>query len=333
MIVPCERVKQDLVRISQAIADATFSAPRGQLVGPLKSSLGWHLMRIDGIEAKPARSLDQVRGELTTALTAAKRRAALSDFSARIEEEFDNGGTLADVAKELGLTIAQTQPLTADGAVYSKPGEQAPPVLARIIQTAFAMEGEGQPQLAEIEPGKTFLVFDVGSVALSAPAPLAEIKPGVAGDLALQKGSVAARAAADKVLAAARKGADLGAAMASIGIAMPPVDRVEMGREELARQGQQVPAPLALLFSMAEGTVKLLPGPRNRGFYIVALKDIVPGTVAAGDPLIAAAQRELGQVSGREYSEGLRRAIRAEVGVSRNETAISAVSRQLTGGN
>ncbi len=318
---------------SQAIAEATFAASRGKIAGPLKSSLGWHLMRIDGIDTKPARTLDQVRGELTTTLAAAKRRAALTDFSARIEEQFDNGGNLADVAKELGLTISQTQPLTADGAVYGKPGEQAPPVLARIIQTAFAMEGEGQPQLAEIEAGKTFLVFDVGSLAASAAAPLAEIKAGVAGDLALQKGSVAARVAADKVLAAARKGTDLGAAMAAIGVAMPPVDRVDMNREQLAANGQQVPAPLALLFSMAEGTVKLLPGPRNRGYYVVALKDIVPGNVAANDPVIAAAQRELGQLAGREYAEALRRAIRAEVGVSRNETAIGAVSRQLTGGN
>ncbi|HVR89618.1 MAG TPA: peptidyl-prolyl cis-trans isomerase [Novosphingobium sp.] len=322
-----------LTQSSQAVADATFATAKGKIAGPLKSSLGWHLMRIDGIEAKPARTLDEVRGELTTALAAEKRRTALTDFSARIEEEFDNGGTLADVAKELGLTISQTQPLTADGAVYGKPGEQAPEVLKLIIQTAFAMDSEGQAQLAEIVAGKTFLVFDVGSIAVSAPAPLAEIKAGVAGDLALQKGSVAARAAADKVLAAARKGTDLGAAMTAIGVAMPPVDRVDMGRQELAANGQQVPAPLALLFSMAEGTVKLLPGPRNRGYYVVSLKDIVPGTVAANDPVIAAAQRELGQLTAREYAEALRRAIRAEVGVSRNETAIGAVSRQLTGGN
>lgn len=318
---------------SQVVADATFSAARGQLAGPLKSGLGWHLMRVDAVEAKPGRTLDQVRGELVAALAVEKRRAALTDFSARIEEEFDNGGTLADVAKELGLTLSQTQPLTADGAVYGKPNERAPDVLVRIIQTAFAMDSEGQAQLAEIEAGKTFLVFDVNSIAASAPAPLAEIKAGVAADVALQKGSVAARAAAEKVLAAARKGTDLGAAMAAIGVAMPPVDRVEMGRQELAADGQQVPAPLALLFSMAEGTVKLLPGPRNRGFYVVALKDIVPGTVAADDPVIAAAQRELGQLMAREYAEALRRAIRTEVGVSRNETAIGAVSRQLTGGN
>lgn len=318
---------------SPAVTDAVFSAARGAVAGPVRSPLGWHLMRVDAIEVKAARSLDQARAELTTELAAAKRRAALVDFTTRIEDEFDNGSTLADVAKDLGVTFTETLPVTADGAVYGKPGETAPPILARVIQTAFAMESENQPQLAEIEAGKSFLVYDVTDITASAPAPLAEIRNDVTVDLQLEKGSALAKAAAEKVQAAVRKGTDLGAAMASLGVALPPVDRVDMGREELTARQQQVPPPLALLFSMAEGTTKTLEGPRNRGWYVVSLKDIVPGVVDPKDPLILVAQRELGRVAGREYSDQLRRAIRADVGVKRNETAIKAVSTQLTGGN
>lgn len=98
-------------------------------------------------------------------------------------------------------------------------------------------------------------------------------------------------------------------------------------------RGQQVPPPLALLFSMAEGTVKLLPAPQNRGWYVIALKDIVPGEVSANDPLIAQARRELGGVAGQEYASQLRRAIRDEAGIKRNATAIAAVRKQLDGSN
>lgn len=318
---------------SQAAADAAFAASRGALAGPAKSALGWHLMRVDGIEAKAGRSLDQVRAELTTQIAAEKRRTALSDFSARIEDEFDNGGTLSDIAKELSLTLVQSQPLTADGQIYGKPGEKAPAELARVIQTAFAMERENQPQLAEVEAGKKFLVYDVTTITAAAPAPLAEVSQSVAMELMLEKGAGAAKAAAEKVLGAARKGTDLAAAMASLGVALPPVDRIAMGREQLVARGQQVPPPLALLFSMAEGTVKLLPAPGNRGWYVVALKDIVPGIVAANDPLLASARQELGGLVGREYADQLRRAIRTEVGVERHETAIRSVSTQLNGGN
>lgn len=326
--------KEELASQSAAaVADAAFAAPRGGMAALARSGLGWHIIRVDAVEARAARSLADVRAELVTQLAAEKRRAALLDFTARIEEEFDNGGNLADVARELGVTPQLTAPITGDGQVYGKPGETAPPILARAVQAAFAMERENQPQLTEIEAGKTFLVFDVTQITASAPAPLAEVKDAVAVEYLLAKGATGARAAADKVVAATRKGADLAAAMAALGKSLPPVDRIEMSRPELMARGQQVPPPLALLFSMAEGTVKLLPAPQNRGWYVVALKDIVPGEVPANDPLIAQARRELGGVAGQEYASQLRRAIRAEAGIKRNATAIAAVRKQLDGSN
>lgn len=316
---------------SAAVADATFAAARGAIAGPARSGLGWHLMRVDAVETKAPRTLDQVRGELTATIAADKKRTALSEFSARIEDEFTGGATLTEVAQELGLTISQTPPLIANGEVYGNSAQKAPPVLAKVLATAFGMEGENEPQLAEIEPGKTFLIFDTGSIAASAPAPLAEIRPTVVTDYQLEKGAIAARAAARKVEALVRKGTDLGTAMASLGVALPPVDRVEMARQEIARQ--QVPPPLTLLFVMAKGSVKLLGAPRNRGWYVVALQNIVPGSVAATDPRLAGLQREMAGVIGQEYGDQLRAAFAREVGVKRNETAIKAVGTSLAGSN
>jgi peptidyl-prolyl cis-trans isomerase D len=195
------------------------------------------------------------------------------------------------------------------------------------------MEGEGEPQLAELEAGKTFMIFDVSEITASAPAPLAEIRSEVATGVMLEKGSALAKAAADKIVAAARKGTDLGAAMAAMGRPLPPVDRVSMGRQEMAAMGQRTPPPFRVLFSMAQGTVKLLPAPNNRGWYVIALNQIVPGQIAAGDPRLAQVRQELGRLSGMEYAAALRRAAQLEVGVERNEAAIRAVRNQLTGAN
>lgn len=319
---------------SQAVADAAYGAKSGTVAGPARSGLGWHLLRVDGIDAKAARSLDQVRGELTQQIAETKRRQALSDFSARIEEEFDNGSALSDVTKELAITPTVTEPVTADGKVFGKPGETVPAELAKVVQAAFSMDRENQPQLAEIEPGKKFVVFDVTGITPAAAAPLAEIKPGVIAELQLEKGQIAAKAAADRVLAAAKRGTELPAAFAELGVQLPPVDQVDMGREELNTQpGQRIPPPLALLFSMAQGTVKLYPAPRNRGWYVVSVKQIIPGTVAADDPMIAPARKDLGQLAGREYADQLRRAIREEVGVTRKDSAIKAAIAQVTGRN
>lgn len=318
---------------SAAVADAAFAAGQGSLAAPARSPLGWHVMRIDAVNRTGAKSLEQVRGELTAELAALKRRAAINDLSARLEDEFDNGATLGDAAKELGLTLATTEPLTANGEVYGKPGAVAPAVLGRALSAAFTMERENQPQLAEIEPGKVFMIFDVAAIEASAPAPLKEIESEVTAAWMLEKGAEAARAAADRVVAASRKGTPLAQAMAALGKPLPPVDEVAMGREDLARRQDGVPPPVVLLFSMAQGTVKMLKAPNDRGWYVVSLRQIVPGQLAPNDPLLASASRELAMASGRELAEAMRRAIRAEVGIERNPAAIAGVRKRLVGEN
>ncbi len=316
-----------------AVAEAVFAATSGTLAAPAKSPLGWHVMRIDGIERRAERSLGSVRGELTAALVVDKRRAALNDLSARLEEEFEGGANLGEVSKELGITLTESPELTADGKVYLQPGKTAPPVLARLMQSAFAMEGEGQPQLAEVVAGKTFVIFEAAQITPSAAAPLAEIRADVISGLMQERGSVAAKAAGERVLAATKRGTDLAAAMASLGAGVPPPQRVEMGRQEMSAMGQRIPPPLVLMFSMAMGTTKLLPAPDNRGWFVVGLRDIIPGQLAANDPMIAAAQRELGSLAGQEYSQQLTRAIRNELGVKREDGAIDALRKQLAGDN
>jgi peptidyl-prolyl cis-trans isomerase D len=152
-------------------------------------------------------------------------------------------------------------------------------------------------------------------------------------ELMLQKGEVAAKAAADRVLAATKRGTDLAAAVAQLGMQLPSVDPIDMGRDQLNLQGRQVPPPLALLFSMAQGTVKLYPAPRNRGWYLVAVKQIIPGNVVATDPMLVSARKELAQLAGREYADQMRRAIGVEMGVTRKDSAIKAAVAQVVGGN
>lgn len=318
---------------AKAVSDAAFAAASGTLATPAKSGLGWHVVKVDAVKRNPGKTLDQARAEIVSALTLEKRRAALSDLAAQVEQEVDNGTGLADIAKNLGLAVTATQPLLADGSVFGKAGEKAPAELAPLIQAAFAMEREGEPQLAELKPGEIFAVYDVGQLTPATPAPLDRIKDAVSRDWALDQGSAKAKAAADKILAALNKGTPLAEAIKLAGVALPPAQPVDMGRQQLAAIQGQVPPPLALLFAMAEGTNKRLEGPNKAGWYVVTLKDIIPGEIKRADPVFAQASRELGTVTGNEYAEGLRRAIRNDVGVERNETAIKAVRNQLTGAN
>ena len=283
--------KQDLAAQSApSVADAVFGAAQGKLL-TVRSPLGWYVVRVEAIDQRPARTLDQVRGEIAAALATEKRRNALSEFLAKVEEQFEGGANLPEVAKNLGLQVQSTPALTADGAIYGKPGETASPALRPILQTAFAMQ-ENEPQVAEAEPGVTFVVYDVTDIASSAPAPLKEILGDVKVAYALDKGAQAAKAQAQKVQAALRKGETLEAALAKIGKALPPVERIGMTRpqlQQIQRSGQQVPPPVRLMFSMAKGTVKVQEAPNKRGWFVVVLDTIEPGKLDRNDPQIAAA--------------------------------------------
>jgi peptidyl-prolyl cis-trans isomerase D len=316
---------------SQTVAQAAFAAASGKLATPAKSLLGWHVLRVDAIERRAEKSLEQARPELVQQITAEKRRNAINDLSAKIEDEFDNGGNLTEVAKDMSLTLKQTPPLTADGKVFGEEGKTAPPELAKAVQTAFAMERENKPQLAEIVPGKTFLVFDVTQIVPSSPALFAEVRNDVVIGLGLEQGLAAAKAAAEKVASQTRQNGNLGGAVAALGKPMPPVQQVDMPRQQLPQDRSKIPPALTLLFSMAKGTVKILPAPSNRGWFVVQLKDIVPGKIEANDPSLATAQREFAQIAGEEYQQLLIRAASAEVGIQRNETAIKSVRTQLAG--
>ncbi len=318
---------------SADVAAAAFAGKKGVLVGPIKGPLGWYLLRIDAVEDKPARTLEQARADIAAKLSADRHRAALADLTAKIDDRLGQGYALTDAAKDLGLPLQATPPITADGHVFDAPAATLPKELAPLLKTAFTMDREHQPQLAEVDPGKTYVIYDVSQITPPAPAPLAQIKGTVIAEMALEQGAAAARRAARKLLLEVRKGADLATAMNGLGVKLAPPSPVSFSREQLAAMGQNVPAPLSLLFGMAPNTIKSMVAPRNQGWIVVQLKQIQYVALAPTDPLLAAAATELGQMTGNEYAEELGLAMREEVGVTRNPVAIKAVAAQAVGGN
>lgn len=315
---------------SQAVADAAFAVPQGALAVPVKSGIGWHVAKIDSIVRNPGMTLDQARPEIARALSLEKRRAALSDIAAKAEQQVDDGTGLTDIAKALGLTVTTTPPLTADGTVFGKQ-ERIAAEIAPLVQAAFAMERDGEAQLAEIKAGEVFALYDVGQITPATPAPLDQIKGVVTRDWAVDQGASKARAATDKILAALNKGTPMAEALKLAGVALPAPQPVDLPRAALAQMQGGAPAPLALMFAMAKGTNKRLEAQDGAGWYVVSLKDIAVGAVKRDDQLFQQALRSLSADTADEYAQQLRMAIRKDVGVERNEAGIKAVRDQLTG--
>ena len=319
-------------QFSPEVADAVFAASVGKLAAPRKSPLGWHVVRVDEENKTPARSLADVKDELIKQIKEDKRRKSFMDMVTNVEDQFDNGANLTEVAKAIGAEVKTTGPVTADGNVYMKPGETVSDDVKPVLATAFTMEQE-EPQVAPSVPGQSYILFDVTEIAPSAPAPLKDIKDDVTMAWKLYTGSEAAKKAALKMQGEIKKGKTIQQAMASLDKRLPPVQQVSMSRPTLTaalRQGKQVPPPVSLMFHMAEGTVKVQSAAQERGWFVVQLKKIEPGDVES-DEMIKGARRELGRQLGEAYGAALAKAIRADVGVTEHPEAIAAVRDQLAG--
>jgi len=314
---------------SAAVANAGFAASQGALATPARGGLGWYVLRVDAIERQPARTLAQVRSEIAARLVEEQRQTAFAELIGRIDDQLQDGENLSDIARQLRLTVQTTRPATADGAIYNVPGERVPPELSGVLPTAFEMS-EAEPQIAEIEAGQRYVLYDVAEITPSAVAPLAEIREQVVAFWRRDRGATAARAAADRVLQRIAAGSTLAAALEAEQPDLPAPGPVNLTRDDLARQGQ-VPPPIALFFSMAQGTVKKLEDRNQNGWFVVQLADVEAGEVPANDPVVRATLQQLGQVTGEEYVEQFVNAVQREVGVERNQTAIDAVAAQLTG--
>ena len=323
--------KDDLASESgAAVANSFFDANEGGLTEPVRGTLGWYVARVDDVTATTGSTLAQVRETIATTIREEKRLRALADLAAEIEEAIDDGETLNTVAQRRGLQIQTTPPLTGNGQIYGTQ-TRAPDMLAPAIATAFQMD-ESEPQVAEVARGQTYIVFEVSQITPSAAAPLGEIRDNVVARWRLAEGETKAQSAANRVLERLRKGASMAEALAAEKVDLPAVETVSMTREDIARMAnQRVPPPLALLFSMAQGTSKKLETRNNLGWFVVDLDRIDLGEMANDDPLIAQAQAQLGPILGQELGDQLVAAMREDVGVERNDTAIDAVRRQLSG--
>ena len=315
---------------SFAFAEKAFKASQGSIVDPAKGTLGWYVARVDVIERIPARSLADARGSIGEQLTGEKRSAATADLIAEIEGEIDSGTAMAEVAKAYGLKVETTPALLANGQAFGRPDVQIVPQLLPVLTTAFQME-ESEPQLAEVVPGRQFVIFEVARTEEASAPPLAEVKEQAEAAWKREQGAKLARAAADRIVAKARGKTALGALLRAEGkpFELEPINLER--RALLAQRGANIPPPLVLMFSMAEGSVKVLEGPRDIGWYVIRLDEIATDPVDKDPGLLQQTRAQLAPTLTEEYRRMAAAAMRKELGTTRNDAAITAVRKQLSG--
>jgi peptidyl-prolyl cis-trans isomerase D len=313
-------------------AAAVFAAPSGAVVGPLHSDFGWVVVKVDSVKTEGGKSLAQARAEIAAKLTADKRKAAMEDMVDKLQDAIDAGHNFTEAAAAAKIPVTTTPPINANGSAPADPNFHLSPDYAPVIKEGFAIAPSDQPEIVPLASKQGYVLVSPAQVVPAAPAPLATINDRVVSDWVNDQARQRAAAVAVGIAAKASGGMSLADAVKTAGIALPPVQPIGARRIQMAQNGQ-VPAPMRLLFSLAQGKSRMTPDPGGRGFYVVKTDTIVPGNAVLQPGLISRMQTELSQSVSEEYAQQFQAAIRAEMKARRNESAIAAEkSRILSSG-
>jgi peptidyl-prolyl cis-trans isomerase D len=314
----------------EKVAAGVFSAASGAVVGPIQSDLGWHVVKVEAIRQEGGKSLASVRAELESAITAEKRKAALSDLATDVEDEIAGGANFGEAIGKAKLAAIETPLITADGTARGNPSYKFPADLAPALKAGFEL-GEGDdPIIESLGEDAGYALIAPARIVAAAPAPLANVADRVKSDWIAQQAAARAKAVATAVAAKVARNVSVADAIAQARVKLPAVQQVASRRLELTQMGNQVPAPVQLLFSLGEGKSRMIADPQGRGFYIVKVNKITPGNALSQPGIISTVQRQFEEPVSQEYGQQFVNAMRKEVGVRRNDSAIADTRKRLT---
>ncbi|WHO40362.1 SurA N-terminal domain-containing protein [Sphingobium sp. AP49] len=318
---------------SKPVADAAFAAKQGELVGPVRGSLGWLVLRVTAVTTTPARPLAVVRDEIVATLRTQKEKQLLSDFTGKVEDQIANGGTFDEVVKDNGLKLETSPLVVSTGKQVEDEAYQPSTDLRPLLAPAFAMSADDDAQLVPITADKRYALVAPGDIVAPAPPPLAKIKALVLVQYKLNQGNEKAKKVADEIRAKVAKGMKLADAVAQAGVKLPAPQVVGGRRADLMRGEQRPPAEIAILFSMAVNSVKTLPISQDRGQFVVQLNAIQRGDAAGQPELLSQVRTQLSDVVGQEYGEQFERAIEKDMSVTRKPSAVADAQKALSATN
>ncbi|HEX6219143.1 MAG TPA: peptidyl-prolyl cis-trans isomerase, partial [Sphingomicrobium sp.] len=315
----------------ESVAGAAFSAARGAIIGPVRSDLGWHVIKIDDIQVASGRSLAQVRDEIAAALASNKRKDALTELVTTVEERIDDGASLVEAAAAARLAVTTTPAINAAGQSRTDADYRFPAELQAAMKAGFAMAADDSPEVVTLEGDAGYVVVAVERIIEAAPAPLAEIRQRVREDWIQRKANERAQAVAAEIAKKVAGGVAIEKATADAGNSLPPVRPIKAQRIQIGQVPPEAAAPLRMLFSLTQGKSRMVADPQGRGFFIVKANKITPRDASTNPTLIARTQSEFQSTVSDELALQMLVAMKADQGVTRNEKAIAAARQRITG--
>jgi peptidyl-prolyl cis-trans isomerase D len=303
------------------VADAAFDVPEGAVAGPVRSALGWHLIRVDSIAPGRQPAFEEVRERIREDLAREMAIDSLIRLTAEIDDTLAGGASLEETADKIGLSLRRLEAIDARGR--DRDGE---PVAGIPDDPAFMEEMfSASPGLAGtlLETGDGgFFLIRVDAVIEPVLRPLDEVREQAVEAWKEARLSEIAGEKADALAEAARRMGGLAAAAGAEGyevVSAEPFTRFV--RDPSSRVPDSLVRPL---FRINPGEIAVAAG--ERSYVVGELKEVIPASFEETD---AEAEQLREQLDGAIADDMLNQylaALRIRFPVTVNRAAVDAVA-------
>jgi peptidyl-prolyl cis-trans isomerase D len=185
-----------------------FSAKSGTVLNPIKTPLGWHVIRVASVMPARLQSLADVQSDLRKELESDAMHSEMQARITKVDEALGSGQTLDQIAADMGVQIRTIGPIDAQGNFQAADADPLLTALSQnkdVLSSLFElMEGE-TGDLGQIND-TTYAAFSIDSVRPTRDRDFAEIRDDIAKKYYEEQSRTAMNTAVDALTTQLSKG-------------------------------------------------------------------------------------------------------------------------------
>ncbi len=191
-----------------ALGEAAFKIGQNEVTEPVKSPLGWHVIRVVKIEPETVKPFDEVKDTLRQDLT--KKRAApiVTELRNQVDDSLGGGLKLGEIAKRLKLKLYEVPAIDRQGKDEAGKAVDLP-ARSTVVTKGFGQKPNAYLEVVDLPDNGGFYVVQVEKVTPSALRPLDTVRAQVAKEWTEAERAKLAKAKADAIAKQARDGKKL----------------------------------------------------------------------------------------------------------------------------
>lgn len=254
---------------SAEIAEAIFATEQGHYSAPVKTVLGWHVLKVNRIIAPKNKPLAEVKKEIVQRLSEERAGDRLFELSGQVEDELAAGMALAEVAQKHGFELKTAKEIGRDG--ISKKGERFDAADGEFILSQAYTTASGESSSLSITPDNThYVVTAVTQIEPSKVKALDEVKGKLLDLWAKEQQKVQLNAIAAEMLAAEDKTVEFLAKAYHL----PAPKKQRLGRYRYTKERLYPGSLYQDIFMTEKGKMTRAHEGENGELYIAEVKEI-----------------------------------------------------------